>query len=165
MTFVRKSTVQLCPVIRHATHGSGIQLAEQRWDVDRLRSHEMVVRAYELGRTFDCDPLPTRSKDDRDLRPRSQVREFPGVAARDEPDGRLAGHGMIENPGVYHGRLERPVNSACNNNSQSTFACTEPSCSDKKRMIPAHTSCSPPAGERKSAQPMMPTMSIDAKGC
>lgn len=125
MAFRGKGFVQPGPVVGRAADGSGVDLAQQTWDVAGQHPVDDIVGASKVSRAFDSHPVPTGPKYHCQMWPRPKVLEFPRMATRNEPNNRVGRHRMVEHARVHHGRLKRPVSSAGNRDSQSALSCTE----------------------------------------
>ncbi len=95
------------PVVVGAARG-GEHLAEQEAQTLRVDRRMRVVGPDQLGAALDRRPLPSRPHGDGDLGPGTQVPQLGGAVGH-ERQHVVAGHGVGEDAGVDHRRLDGAV--------------------------------------------------------
>ena len=81
--------------------GGTEHVAQQRGDLLRRYAVHLVVRTADARGSVDRDPLPPAAEHDGGAPGSPQVDELARVTACDESDGRLAGHGMVEDARIH----------------------------------------------------------------
>jgi hypothetical protein len=89
--FQRHHIVQVPPVIGITTNSGRIDLADQARQLLALEPREVVNGSDHVSLTFDCNPVPARSKQHGDTRLTAEMADFEIHATRDEADAVFPG--------------------------------------------------------------------------